>query len=58
MARKKHYNYYDDHFKTTAIGLADLEGVYATAIPLAEIQSVLAQWTGVFYDDQGSIIGD
>jgi transposase-like protein len=32
MARKKHYNYYDDNFKATAIGLADLAGVYATDV--------------------------
>lgn len=32
MARKKHYNYYDDNFKATAIGLADIEGVKAVDV--------------------------
>ena len=32
MTRKKHYNYYDDHFKATAIALADLKDVKATDV--------------------------
>ena len=27
MARKKHYNFYDDHFKATAVALTEIPGV-------------------------------
>jgi transposase len=29
MARRKHYNYYDDNFKATAVALSNLRGVLA-----------------------------
>ena len=32
MARKKHYNYYDDDFKATAVALGSLPGVEAQAV--------------------------
>lgn len=32
MARRKHYNYYDDDFKATAVALTDIPGVYATHV--------------------------
>lgn len=32
MARKKHYDFYDDQFKTTAVALGALPGVEAQAV--------------------------
>jgi len=32
MARKKHYNYYDDDFKATAVALTEIPGVLATHV--------------------------
>ena len=29
MPRKKHYNFYDDHFKATAVALTEIPGVLA-----------------------------
>ena len=38
MARKKHYDYYDDAFKATAVELGGLPGVYAKDV--AEILDI------------------
>lgn len=32
MARRKHYNFYDDDFKATAVALTEIPGVYATHV--------------------------
>jgi transposase len=32
MARRKHYNAYDDDFKATAVALTEIPGVYATHV--------------------------
>jgi len=32
MARRKHYNYYDDDFKATAVALTEIPGVLATHV--------------------------
>ena len=32
MARRKHYNFYNDHFKATAVALTEIPGVYATHV--------------------------
>jgi transposase-like protein len=32
MTRRKHYNYYDDQFKATAVALTNIEGVKATDV--------------------------
>ncbi len=32
MARRKHYNYYNDHFKATAVALTNIVGVKATDV--------------------------
>ncbi len=29
MARRKHYNYYDDQFKATAVAMTNIKGVIA-----------------------------
>ena len=35
MPRKKHYNYYDDHFKATAVALTEIPGVLARDVAQA-----------------------
>ena len=32
MARRKHYNFYGDDFKATAVALTEIPGVYATHV--------------------------
>lgn len=32
MARRKHYNYYDDDFKATAVALSEIPGVLCTHV--------------------------
>lgn len=32
MARRKHYNFYDDNFKATAVALTEIPGVLATHV--------------------------
>ncbi len=32
MARRKHYNFYDDHFKATAVALTKIKGVKAVDV--------------------------
>ena len=32
MTRRKHYNFYDDHFKATAVALTEIPGVLATHV--------------------------
>lgn len=32
MARRKHYNYYDDQFKATAVALTKIEGIKAADV--------------------------
>lgn len=32
MARRKHYNYYNDQFKATAVALTNLRGIKATDV--------------------------
>lgn len=32
MARRKHYNYYDDDIKATAVALTEIPGAYATHV--------------------------
>lgn len=32
MARRKHYNYYDDNFKATAVAFTEIPGVLATHV--------------------------
>lgn len=32
MARRKHYNFYDDNFKATAVALTEIPGVKATHV--------------------------
>lgn len=32
MARRKHYNYYDDQFKATAVALTNIQGVKAADV--------------------------
>ena len=32
MARRKHFNFYNDHFKATAVALTEIPGVYATHV--------------------------
>lgn len=32
MARRKHYNYYDDDFKATAVALSEIPGVLGTHV--------------------------
>lgn len=38
MARKKKYDFYDDHFKATAVALTDIQGV--KAIDVAEVLDI------------------
>jgi len=46
MARRKHYNRYDDHFKSTAVALAQIPGVQAkdVAESLAIHPVMLYRW--------------